>query len=178
MTTATALPPYSFAPATPDDMPFIRDAVARLRLDGERLEAEQFIVLRRDGGDGIIGFGRVKPYRETAELGCVAVIEDERGRGWGELIVRELVRRFPQDEVYVTTDLPEYFERLGFLRTDILPPELEAKIQRVCQSLRPGTVGMVYDRHYERLPALPDVYRAKHVIEGYLPRTPLVRNPY
>ncbi|MDP3793178.1 MAG: GNAT family N-acetyltransferase, partial [Candidatus Uhrbacteria bacterium] len=116
MTTATALPPYNFAPATNDDMPFIRDTVARLRLDGERLEAQQFIVLRREGRDGIIGFGRVKPYRHTHELGCVAVVEEERGRGWGELIVRELVRRFPQDEVYVTTDLPEYFERLGFLR--------------------------------------------------------------
>src|SRR3990172_6810748 len=165
MTTATALPPYSFAPATPDDMPFIRDAVARLRLDGERLEAEQFIVLRRDGGDGIIGFGRVKPYRETFELGCIAVIEKERGRGWGELIVGELVRRFPQDEVYVTTDLPEYFERLGFLRTDILPPELEAKIARVEGVVRSGVVGMVYDRPFQQLPTLADVYRAKHADE-------------
>jgi threonine dehydratase len=159
-------------------MPFISDAVARLRLDGERLEAEQFIVLRRDGGDGVIGFGRVKPYRETAELGCVAVIEDERGRGWGELIVRELVRRFPQDEVYVTTDLPEYFERLGFLRTDILPPELEAKIARVEGVVRSGVVGMVYDRRIEQRPTLADVYRAKHAIEPYLQRTPLVHNPY
>ncbi|MDO8611245.1 MAG: GNAT family N-acetyltransferase, partial [Dehalococcoidia bacterium] len=85
MTTATALPPYNFALATNDDMPFIRDTVARLRLDGERLEAQQFIVLRREGRDGIIGFGRVKPYRHTHELGCVAVVEEERGRGWGEL---------------------------------------------------------------------------------------------
>src|SRR3990170_798359 len=98
MPTATALPPYNFAPATNDDMPFIRDTVARLRLDSERLEAQQFFVLRREGRGGIIGFGRVKPYRHTHELGCVAVVEEERGRGWGELIVRELVRRFPQDE--------------------------------------------------------------------------------
>src|SRR3990170_9071361 len=113
MTTATALPPYNFAPATNDDMPFIHDTVARLRLDGERLEAQQFIVLRREGRDGIIGFGRGQPYRHSQELGCVAVVEEERGRDWGELIVRELVRRFPQDEVYITTDLPAYFERLS-----------------------------------------------------------------
>jgi len=178
MTTATALPPYDISPATNDAMPFIRDTVARLRLDGERLEAEQFIVLRRDGGDGIIGFGRVKPYRRTHELGCVAVIEEERGLGWGELLVRELVRRFPQDEVYVTTDLPEYFERLGFLRTEILPPELEEKIARVEGTVRSGVVGMVYDRRIEQRPTLADVYRAKHAIEPYLKRTPLVHNPY
>src|SRR3972149_817879 len=110
MTTATGLPPYDISPATAGDMPFVRDAVARLRLDGERLEGEQFIVLPRGG------------------------------RGWGELLVRELVRRFPQDEVYVTTDLPEYFERLGFLRTEILPPELEEKIARV-EGAVPSAVG-------------------------------------
>src|SRR3989304_5416814 len=114
MPPAIALPPYNFAPATSDDLPFIRDTVARLRLDGERLEPQQFIVLRRRDGDGsIIALGRVHPYRQTHELGCVAVVEEERGRSWGDLIVRELIRRFPQDEVYVTTDLPKSFERLG-----------------------------------------------------------------
>ena len=92
--------------------------------------------------------------------------------------MRELVRRFPQDEVYVTTDLPEYFERLGFLRTEILPPELEAKIARVEGVVRSGVVGMVYDRRIEQRPTLADVYRAKHAIEPYLQRTPLVHNPY
>ncbi len=167
---------FQFAPATAEDFPFIRDTVLRLRLDPEHLRPEQFLTLRRDGR--VIAFGRIKPYRRTYELGCVAVVEEERGRGWGRLMVRELIRRFPQDEVYITTDLPAYFDPLGFLRTEILPPELEAKIARVCESLRPDTVGMVYDRVIERLPTLADVYRAKHVIERYLPRTPLLRNPY
>ncbi len=162
-------------PATPDDLPFIRETIERLRLDPEDVAPEQFITLRRGGR--IIAFGRIKPYRDTFELGSVAVLEEERRNGYGDLIVRELVRRFPQDEVYITTDIPEYFERLGFLRSQLLPPELEAKITRVCEGLRPGTVGMLYDRRIERLPNLADVYRAKHVIEQYLPRTPLVHNP-
>ncbi len=162
-------------PATADDLAFIRETVARLRLDPEDLQPEQFTTLRRDGR--IIAFGRIKPYRETYELGSVAVVEEERGRGWGELIVRELTARFPQDEVFVTTDIPQYFQRLRFLQTEMLPPELEAKISRVCESIRPGTVGMVYDRRIEQLPSLADVYRAKHLIEGQLPRTPLLRNP-
>ena len=156
-------------------MPFIRETVERLRLDPEDPDPQQFTTLRRDGG--IIAFGRIKPYRATYELGGVAVLEDERGRGYGEAVVRELTRRFPQDEVYITTDIPQYFERLGFLRTRLLPPELEAKVARVCESIRPGTVGMIYDRRIEQLPTIAETYKAKHVIEKYLPRTPLLFNP-
>lgn len=179
MTHETALPPHTITPATADDMPLIGDAVQRMRLDGERLEPEQFIVVRRQHSDGgIVAFGRIKPYSEAHELGSVAVMEEERGRGWGRLVVRELIRRFPQDEIFITTDLAEYFERLGFLRTDFLPPEIEDKIGRVCDSLRSGVVGMVYDRRAQKQTTLADVYRARHTIEPHLKRTPLVHNPY
>src|SRR5437870_7018356 len=160
-------------------MPVIRAQLERERLDTERLEPDQFITIRE--GERIIACGRIKPYEQTYELGSVWVAEDRRGRRLGELITRKLVRRFPQDEVYLTTDaavgLPAYYERLGFLRTRILPDELVAKIKRVCETLNRDAVGMVYDRRIERLPSLADVYRAKHVIEPYLPRTPLLRNP-
>ena len=170
-----AAPELEFAPADTGDLPFIRETVERLRLDPEDPDPQQFTTLRRDGG--IIAFGRIKPYRATYELGGVAVLEDERGRGYGEAVVRELTRRFPQDEVYITTDIPQYFERLGFLRTKLLPPDLEAKVARVCESIRPGTVGMIYDRRIEQLPTIAETYKAKHVIEKYLPRTPLLFNP-
>ena len=173
--TETAHEPQSI-PAGAADLSFIRETIERLRLDGEDLSPDQFITLRRDGR--IVAFGRIKPYNDTCELGCVAVIEEERGQGLGARIVRELIARFPQDEVYITTDIPAYFEKLGFLRTQILPREIEAKIARVCESIRPGTVGMVYDRRIERLPTLADAYRAKHVIERYLPRTPLLKNDH
>jgi N-acetylglutamate synthase-like GNAT family acetyltransferase len=130
--------------ATEADLPFIRDTVARLRLDGEDLRAEQFIVVQ--DGARTVAFGRIKPYRRTFELGCVAVVEDRRSRGIGELVVRELIRRFPQERVYVTTDIPEYFQRLGFARTRRLPRELAAKIGRVEGKLRSGVVGMGYRR--------------------------------
>jgi threonine dehydratase len=176
MAVEAAPPTPEIVPALPEDMPFIRETVERLRLDGERLEAAQFVVVR--GGDGVVAFGRIKPYEETYELGGVAVVESRRGEGLGEAIVRELVRRFPRDEVFVTTDIPEYFERLGFLRTEILPRELSGKIARVCEELRPGTVGMVYDRRVQALPTLAEVYKAKHTIEPYLKRTPLLHNAY
>jgi N-acetylglutamate synthase-like GNAT family acetyltransferase len=131
-------------PATEADFLFIRQTVELLRLDDEDLRTEQFILAERAGR--IVAFGRVKPYRRTYELGCVAVVEGERGRGLGRRMVEELIRRFPQRRVYVTTDLPEYFERLGFVRATALPRELSEKIGRVEGRLRSGVVGMAYTR--------------------------------
>ena len=175
MVTTDTAAELDFRPASSEDMAFIRAAIERERLDDERLEAKQFITLRRDGK--IVAFGRVKPYNETCELASVVVVESERGKGLGQAITRELIRRFPQDEVYITTDIPAYYERLGFLRTEILPEELAAKVEHVLATgLRDFVAGMVYDRQYERLPTIADVYRAKHLLEGQLQATPLVNN--
>jgi len=138
------MPNHHIRSATEADLAFIQETVARLRLDNEDLRAEQFIVVEE--GRRTVAFGRIKPYRRTFELGCVAVVEDRRNQGIGELVVRELIRRFPQRRVYVTTDVPEYFQRLGFARTRALPRELSDKIGRVEGRLRSGVVGMVYRR--------------------------------
>jgi N-acetylglutamate synthase-like GNAT family acetyltransferase len=136
--------PLCIRNATEADLPFVQETVARLHLDGEDLRAEQFIVVQE--GRRTVAFGRVKPYRRTFELGCVAVVEERRNQGIGELVVGELIRRFPRRRVYVTTDIPAYFERLGFTPTRALPRELSDKIGRVEGRLRSGVVGMVYRR--------------------------------
>jgi len=137
--------PPEIRPASREDMPLIRECVRRFRLDSEALEAEQFITVRQ--GDEIIAFGRIKPYGgDVYELGCVGVVEGQRGRGLGRLVVQELIERFPTDAVYITTDLTEYFEKLGFTRTNTLPRPLAEKIQTVCDKLRSGVVGMVHQR--------------------------------
>jgi len=172
--TTEALAEPEFTPATADDMTFIRDAIAREHMDDEDLRPEQFITLREDGR--IVAFGRVKPYQQATELASLVVAGDRRGKGLGETMVRELIRRFPDDEVYVTTNLPVYFERLGFMRTTILPDEIAAKVARYDGGPRGAVQALIYDRRYDQLPTLGDVYRAKHLIENHLPRTPLLRN--
>ena len=137
--------PHEIRPARREDMPFIDECVRRFRLDNETLDAEQFITVRRS--EEIIAFGRIKPYGDDVyELGCVGVVEGQRGHGLGRLVVQELIEHFPTDAVYVTTDLTDYFEKLGFTRTDALPRPLAEKIQTVCDKLRSGVVGMVYQR--------------------------------
>lgn len=132
-----------FQPATDDDLPAIREHVQRLKLDGENLAADQLIVAREGGR--IVAFGRVKPYGGGVfELGTVGVLETERGKGWGDLVVRELIRRFPTREVYITTDLTAYFERFGFKRMKSgVPAPLADKLKRICGTLREGVVAMV-----------------------------------
>ena len=134
--------PVEFETAARSEMPFIEDYIRDFRLDDEDLQAEQFIVLRKSGR--IVAFGRIKPYGEDIyELGCVAVLEDERRQGLGKKVVQELIRRFPVREIYVTTDLHSYFERFGFDRITAAPPQIRAKLQRVCGRLRTGVVAMV-----------------------------------
>ncbi len=138
--------------ARPGDMPFIRECVERFRLDDERLEPKQFVVIRRNGR--IVAFGRIKPYGsdggDVYELGGVGVLESERGKGLGAAIVNELIRRFPVPDVWITTDLPAWFERFGFRRDDAAPAPLREKLARVCCELRPGTVAMVLRRPARR----------------------------
>ena len=133
-------------------MAFIRDQLERERLDTERLEHQQFITIREGGR--IIAMGRVKPYEHTYELGSVWTAEDRRGRGLGERITRELIRTFPQDEVFLTTDasvgLPAYYERFGFTLTEDLPDELSQKLAWIRETgYRDDPVGMVYHRNAE-----------------------------
>ncbi len=133
------------SPARPDDLPFIAECVRAFKLDGENLDVAQFIVLREGGR--VVAFGRIKPYGDGLfELGSVGVIPEARGQGFGDAIVRELITRFPTDDVWITTDLHAYFERFGFTRTDAAPVPLLAKIDKVCATLRTGVVAMVLHR--------------------------------
>lgn len=132
-------------PAKPSEMSLIKEKIKDFRLDNENLDYSQFVVAELR--DEIVGFGRIKPYSEVYELGCLGVLEPYRGKGVGKALVRHLIKNFPADEVYVTTDLPGYFEKLGFERLDHGPKELEEKVCRVCQSkLRENVITMRFKR--------------------------------
>ena len=127
------------------DMPIIETYINKFLLDNEDLQYEQFIVAEKDGN--IVGFGRIKPYEHCFELGCVAVLEDYRNRSTGSAIVSKLIQDFPRDDIWITTDKPDYFRRFGFRPTDDAPYEIVDKIKRVCQSRQhPNAVIMLLRR--------------------------------
>ena len=107
------------------------------------MDYRQFVVAVE--GKEIVGFGRIRPHIEVYELGCVGVVEQKRNHGIGNMIVKYLINIFPSNDVYITTDLIDYFERFGFKRIEHGPNELVEKLQRVCKSkCREGAVVMVY----------------------------------
>ena len=129
--------------AEPQDMPFIKECIERFRLDDEDLDYRQFVVAAEK--NEIVGFGRIRPHKEVYELGCVGVVEHKRNHGIGKMIVEHLINNFPTNDIYITTDLTEYFERLGFKKVKPGPEELVEKLVRVCKSkCREGAVVMVY----------------------------------
>ena len=131
-------------------MPLIESCIEEFRLDNEDVNYDQFIVAEEDGN--VVGFGRVKPYRYCFELGCLAVIANYRNRGIGSSIVNRLMHDFPGDDIWITTDIPRYFERFGFQPTTEAPQEIMDKIGRVCKSRQhPDAVIMLLQkRHAEK----------------------------
>ncbi|MBI5050822.1 MAG: GNAT family N-acetyltransferase [Nitrospirae bacterium] len=109
------------------------------------MDYRQFVVAVE--GKEIIGFGRIRPHKEVYELGCVGVVENRRNQGIGKMIVEHLINIFSSDDVYITTDLIEYFKRFGFRMIENGPVELVEKLKRVCKSkCREGVVVMVYKK--------------------------------
>jgi N-acetylglutamate synthase-like GNAT family acetyltransferase len=114
------------------DMPAIVRMIGEFGLDYENLRAEQFVVA--EDGCIMVGFGRLKPNPDSAEIGCIGVLHERRREGIGKLIVDELIRRGP-DEVWITTEIPEYFEALGFVQHTSVPASIEQKLKRFRENL-------------------------------------------
>jgi len=121
-------------------MPFIR----RFMLDGENISPEQFIVA--EVNNNLAGFGRIKPYENIHELASIGVIEDFRKLGIGSQIVKHIIEIFPENEIWLTTKIPDYFRQFGFVESDNPPVEIEEKCCRVCSSVG-GSKFMFLKKH-------------------------------
>jgi N-acetylglutamate synthase-like GNAT family acetyltransferase len=113
--------------ATNRDMPAIVRMIGEFHLDYENLEPGQFVIVEDAGV--MVGFGRLKPYPDATELGCVGVLHDRRNQGIGKLIVDELISRAPK-EVWITTDMPNYFRPMGFVESSEVPNSIAQKLDR------------------------------------------------
>jgi N-acetylglutamate synthase-like GNAT family acetyltransferase len=108
-------------------MPAIVRMIGEFHLDYENLEPGQFVIIEDAGV--MVGFGRLKPYSDATELGCVGVLHDRRNQGIGRLIVDELISRAPK-EVWITTDMPNYFRPMGFVESADVPKSIAQKLDR------------------------------------------------
>ncbi len=113
------------------DLPGIVALLTPVEGDQERLRAAQFVVAEDDAG-GIIGCGRLKPYRGFVELASIAIAEDWRGQGVGRAIVSQLLAA-RNGRVYLMCEdnRLEFFGQFGFaaLRENQMPAGLRPKWQ-------------------------------------------------
>jgi N-acetylglutamate synthase-like GNAT family acetyltransferase len=83
--------------------------------------------------------GRVLEHDGCAELCSLGVVESHRRQGIGSKLVNALASKTPTKPLYVVTEIPDYFLRLGFAPSEVYPIEIADKLQRCvdfydCQS--------------------------------------------
>jgi len=128
--------------ALADDIEKIRDNIRKFLLDYEDLTPEQLIIAEVDGV--IAGFGRIKCYETVYELATIGVLEEYRKKGVGEKIIKYLIDISPSDELWITTNIPDYFAKFGFKIIDNPPIEIKLKKERICSNLRCSSKGSEY----------------------------------
>lgn len=133
------MPAIHIRAAESRDMPTILQLAEAYALDTERLEAEQFLVAEEE--DQLVGFGRLKPYPDAVELGCLGVVPGHRRGGVARQLIERLLSRV-EGEVYVTTDLPELGRKFGFVEAEEAPASIQDKVQRFEGHRRKGIVIM------------------------------------
>ncbi|WP_324779995.1 amino-acid N-acetyltransferase [Thiobacillus sedimenti] len=140
-TLVTPAPLETLRPATIDDVGGILGLIEPLEREGilvrrsrELLEIEidRFLVLESDGV--VAGCAALYPFpeEEAAELACLAVSRDFRGRGFGDLLLDEAEKRGRKagfKHLFVlTTRTEHWFEERGFVDSspDHLPKRKQA----------------------------------------------------
>ena len=127
--------------ASINDMPHIVRMIGAFDLDYEQLAPEQFLVIEEEGQ--VVAFGRLKPYPDAVELGSVGVHPDRRKMGYGKMIVQALVEKAP-DEIWITTNLRDYFRKFGFAESEQMPASIKNKLENFCHfTCRPNIAAMV-----------------------------------
>ncbi len=101
-----------------------------INLDRRAMRPGEFMVCKRDGM--MLGIGRIRQHPDCKELCTLGVVEAYRGLGIGTALVRHLLEGV-KEPVYVVTDVPGYFKRLGFEPNDTNLFSLNEK-RRICLS--------------------------------------------
>jgi amino-acid N-acetyltransferase len=141
-----------------EDFPILRELLRAegLPTEGRGFERTDFLVM--DDAGRVCGCGGIEGYGDVGLLRSLAVVPDQRGRGFGLALARRLVSWAAEHglrELYLLTETAApFFERkLGFdvIAREEAPPEIRAtdEFARQC----PGSAVLMRQRldHRSRL---------------------------
>ncbi|MDD8015772.1 MAG: GNAT family N-acetyltransferase [Acidobacteriota bacterium] len=100
------------------DFPRVTALARTLSLDYSGMESDEFWVAS-DGGE-VAAICGLKKHPDCRELISLGVHPACRGRGLGRRLVLALIKETPGD-IYLTTVIPAFFEKLGFQKTSHIP---------------------------------------------------------
>lgn len=106
--------------------------IGQFELDNRELQASQ--CLAAISGKTLLGFGRIRSYAGCSELCSLGVVEPQRHKGIGSLLVRALIQK-AQQPLYLVCVIPAFFVPLGFQTTSDYPPELQQKLDYCREAL-------------------------------------------
>ncbi|MEZ4804490.1 MAG: GNAT family N-acetyltransferase [Bacteroidia bacterium] len=121
-------------PAKASDWPEIKTLLRKLKLDQKDTDVNQFYVIKVDGK--IVGAGRLVYHdSRNVELCSIGVYRTERNQGFGKAIVETLIYHSGNNSIWLVSEIPDYFEKLGFNATTKYPPSLQEKKDRCIKQL-------------------------------------------
>ncbi len=106
--------------------------IGQFELDDRELQPTQFLAAVSE--DTLLGFGRIRNYAGCSELCSLGVVEPQRHKGIGSLLVEKLIQK-AQQPLYLVCIIPGFFEALGFRNATEYPPELGQKLDYCREAL-------------------------------------------
>lgn len=116
------------------EMPDIIEILEELGLDMEDLDEDDWMLAHINGE--VVGVGRLRYYEDACELASLGVLEEHRGKHIGKSIAKALLDDAEADNVFVVTDISEYFKSLGFQELDTYPQSIQEKYDRCLSELQ------------------------------------------
>lgn len=118
----------------------VKNYITQMQLDNRNLVYKDFVVALLQ--NKIVGFGRLRIYKNCAEISSIGVIENCRRKGIGKKIIFSLINifyqknKFNRKNLYVVTIIPDYFLKFGFIATnDNLCEEIQEKLEYCTKEL-------------------------------------------
>lgn len=119
---------YKIVAANGEDFPEIIELLEELNLDMEEIDTDQFLVCKTQ--DKILGAGRIRIHDDCLELCSLGVLENERGKGIGKNIANALIDSNKDSDIFLVTEIPSFFMKVGFVDCVDFPEVLNDKINR------------------------------------------------
>jgi N-acetylglutamate synthase-like GNAT family acetyltransferase len=102
-------------------------------LDKVNVNYSEFIIALKQ--QSIIGIGRIRQHAENKELCSLGIVPEERGKGIGRSIVKALIEKVNGENLYLVSDIPLYFNKLGFVITEERPVQMLDKLEQCLKFL-------------------------------------------